>query len=406
MATMSAVVRVRVQNFKSIAACDVRLGPLTVLVGRNGTGKSNFVDVLRFVRDALADTLEGALRARGGVDRVRRMSKTKPRNFGIRLTVNLPDGVVGNYAFKIAAESDGGFAVQREECSLTSEEPLIAARQASFRVEEGRLRSSSHSISAVIEKDRLALVRVSDMPEFRPLYDSLREMSFHVLDPARMRDLQSPDPGHALAPDGHNVAAVIRKLQRADDGQAIDRINEHLRAVVPGTVGVSCVDLGPKETLQFEQEGKPKPLFAASMSDGTVRALGVLVALFQPLASNGARRPSLVAIEEPEVAIHPGAVRVLGDALLAASDRVQVLVTTHSPDLLDHEAFDDATIRSVEMQAGSTKIGELAESERTAIRERLFTAGELLRQDQLKPDPATADIEPEQLMLFDAPADA
>ena len=70
----ASVTRVVLKNFKSIAACDVKLGPLTVLVGPNGSGKSNFVDSLRFVSDSLTTTLDHALRDRGGINEVRRRS--------------------------------------------------------------------------------------------------------------------------------------------------------------------------------------------------------------------------------------------------------------------------------------------------------------------------------------------
>src|SRR3954469_24802447 len=66
--------RVVVSNYRSIEACDVRLGPLTYLVGPNGSGKSNFLDALRFVADALRSSLDHALRDRGGIKQVRRRS--------------------------------------------------------------------------------------------------------------------------------------------------------------------------------------------------------------------------------------------------------------------------------------------------------------------------------------------
>lgn len=73
------------------------------------------------------------------------------------------------------------------------------------------------------------------------------------------------------------------------------------------------------------------------MSDGTLRALGILAAIFQ--GSNGTRVP-LVAIEEPEVALHPAAAGVLLDGLRETSQFTQLLVTSHSPDVLDDESID------------------------------------------------------------------
>jgi predicted ATPase len=395
--------KVLLRNFKSIEACDVSLEDLTVLVGPNGSGKSNFVDAIRFVRDAVAVTLEHALRERGGVERVRRMSKTKPRHVRIGLAVALPDGRDAAYEFEVGAEKDGGFFVSREECRIGSQGSVGGAW---FRIEDGKVIAGHPAITSLVERDSLALVRLSGTPEFRGLFDVLCGMSFHNLDPARMRDLQDSDAGHVFAGDGRNIAAVLRHLERAGDKLAIRHVNEFLRAVVPGIRQVQHAEIGPKETLEFVLDDMPKPLLASSMSDGTVRALGVLVALFHPAISNGSRPTSLVGIEEPEVAIHPGAVAAIGDALLSASERVQVLVTTHSPDLLDHEGFREQHLRGVAVQGGCTVIGPVGATDRDVIRERLFTPGELLRQDLLRPDPAATRVEAMQLSLFPERRDA
>ena len=74
------ITRVILKNYKSIAACDVHLGPLTFLVGRNGSGKSNFLDALRFVADALNTSLDHAIRDRGGINDVRRRSRGHPNH--------------------------------------------------------------------------------------------------------------------------------------------------------------------------------------------------------------------------------------------------------------------------------------------------------------------------------------
>jgi len=83
MASSVFIRRVRARNFKSIAACDVELGPLSHLVGPNGSGKSNFLDVLHFVKDALQGSLENALHLRGGLSEVRRRSGGHPKHWTI-----------------------------------------------------------------------------------------------------------------------------------------------------------------------------------------------------------------------------------------------------------------------------------------------------------------------------------
>jgi len=218
-------------------------------------------------------------------------------------------------------------------------------------------------------------------------------MGFYNLNPDRIRDLQSPDPGELLTRDGSNLSSVLTQISTRAPG-AKARIEEYLAQVVPGVIGVDSRVVGPMETLEFRQmvAGSPDPwrFLAASMSDGTLRALGILVALFQPGKANGARVP-LVGIEEPETALHPAAAGVLRDGLNDASESIQVLVASHSPDLLDDDHIDVEAIRAVVAEGGTTHIARIDEAGRTAIRDHLYTAGELLRLNQLAPDQQEAD---------------
>jgi predicted ATPase len=138
------------------------------------------------------------------------------------------------------------------------------------------------------------------------------------------------------------------------------------------------------------------------MSDGTLRALAVLVALFQGLSE---QHVSLIGIEEPEIALHPGAAGALRDALLEAANHRQVLVTSHSPELLDSLEISDEQLVSVVSEGGRTLVSGLDAKTRAVLRQRLFTAGELLKRGQLEPDKEAAVVDPEQLSLFDGDAE-
>src|SRR6266511_1671737 len=107
MSDATFLTRVVLRNYKSIAACDLRMRPLMFLVGPNGSGKSNFLDALRFVADSLNSSLEQSLRDRGGIQSVRRRSRGHPTHFGIRVDMKLPDGRGGASSFKVGAERDG-----------------------------------------------------------------------------------------------------------------------------------------------------------------------------------------------------------------------------------------------------------------------------------------------------------
>jgi predicted ATPase len=110
-----------------------------------------------------------------------------------------------------------------------------------------------------------------------------------------------------------------------------------------------------------------------------------LLALFQCTERSENDPVPLVGIEEPESTLHPAAAGILFDALHEASHFTQVLVTTHSPDLLDVKDVDVNSLLIVEMAAGETVIGPADEASKSIVRDRLSTAGDLLRQQQLRP---------------------
>ncbi|HOR78594.1 MAG TPA: AAA family ATPase [Kiritimatiellia bacterium] len=394
------ITRVVLNNYKSIKECSVRLGPLAFLVGQNGAGKSNFLDALRLVSDALNTSLEHALRDRGGINEVRRRSSGHPTHFGIRLEWKLPEGTHGIYAFRIGAQKKGAFEVQQEECRIFAESGL---GEESYKVENGVVVKAPVEIAPPASNDRLYLVAAAGLPTFRPIYDALSHMGFYNFNPDTIRDLQPPDPGIVLKRDGSNLASVLGVMER-DKTEVHKRVLNFLSKVVPGIQGIDIRHIGKKETLEFRQlvgtNKDPWRFMAENMSDGTLRALGVLTALFQS-ADNQDKTVPFVGIEEPEAAVHPGAAGVLRDGLRSASLATQIAVTSHSPDLLDDKEISDAQILAVVNRNGETIIAPLDEAGRSVIKERLFTAGELMRLNQLGPDKnALEKITPKQLELF------
>ncbi|HEX8441066.1 AAA family ATPase [Archangium sp.] len=387
--------RVRLRNYRSIAACDVPLGPLTFLVGPNGSGKSNFMDALRLITDALRTSLDHALRDRGGVQEVRRRSSGHPTNFGIRIEFQLPDGASGHFSFEVGARSHGDYAVQKEECAVGG---------ASYLVQEGEVVIKPSPVAPPGSADRLYLVNAAGLPEFRPVFDVLSNMGFYNLNPDKIRALQSPDKGELLARDGFNLSSVLERLEKLDGGGTKRRIEEYLSRIVPGLEGVDPKRVGHMETLEFRQhvEGSKEPwrFPAINMSDGTLRALGILVALLQ---ARGEERVRVVGIEEPEVALHPAAAGIVRDALRDGSRHAQVIVTSHSPELLDAPEVSAEEIVSVTAEQGKTLIARLDEATRSTLKDRLYTAGELLKTNQLTPD-REAVPEPQQLRLFELEA--
>ena len=385
MSAVPFIHRVKLRNYKSIGRCDVRLGPLAVLVGPNGSGKSNFLDALALTRQALDMTLDHALRERGGINEVRRRSGGHPSNFSIELQFTLRDGISqGLYAFEVTSERNGGFSVRSEVCEVGSPNPMAPLTR--FDVREGLLKDSTLRVSLPRPApDRLFLVSASNVDEFRPIYDALTDMAFYSFSPDVMRYPQPPDPGDMLLPTGENLASVIASLEKRNKS-SYTQIQQYLKEITPGVEGVERITIGTLETLQFRQQvaGQKAPwrFPAINMSDGTLRALAVLTALLQ----GDGTTPSLIGIEEPEIALHPGAAGILWDAIQDGRDLTQVLVTTHSPDLLDRKDIATDVILAADSEAGTTQIGPVIESSREAIRDRLATPGELLRKKRLRPE--------------------
>ena len=379
--------QVQIRNYKSIGWCSVELSDLTILVGRNGAGKSNFLDALRFVTDGLKDSLEQAVRSRGGIEAVRRKSTGHPRNFAIRLELLLPELQTARYDFEIAARVQGGFAVKKETLHVSSPSGDTTAH---YSVREGRPTNGSPDRLPVASPDRLYLVAASSLPHFRPVYDALVSMGFYNLNPDAMKELQGSDAGELLHRDGSNIASVVDRLSN-DKPEVFRRIKEYLERIVPGVKEFKRVPLGPRETLEFRQEirGSKNPwtFHAASMSDGTLRALGALTAVTQ--LANRRMPVTLVGIEEPETALHPAASGTLVDALREAASQTQIVVTTHSPDLLDLvDPEKKESLLVVESRGGTTLVASPDTASREAIKNHLYTAGELLRMEQLQPDEA------------------
>ena len=399
---MSVLLRqVTLRNYKSIGQCKVDLSGLNVLVGSNGTGKSNFIDALRLVSESLSETLDYAIRQRGGIGEVRRRSGGHPSHFAISLRLRLDENVNASFAFQVGALPEGAFRVQHEQAHISGD----GLEEAYYVVRDGEIwKGSAHlGTPPKIVEDRLYLGAISGIPAFRSLYDALSRMGFYNINPAEIRELQPHDRGTILSRSGHNLSSVVKRL-RNESPRSLERIEDYLRQIVPGIDGVDHRQLGPRETLEFRQDvqGQRHPwrFYAAAMSDGTLRSLGVLTALFQFTGNKSGAVP-LVAIEEPESTVHPAAAATIMDAVLEASTRGQVIATTHSPDLLDHGELDPRQLIAVTKNGGETLLSPVDAASISAIKDDLYTPGELLRQNQLHPASAPGNNTVRQSDLFE-----
>ena len=393
------VTRVALRDYKSIAACDVALAPVTFLVGRNGAGKTNFLGALRLVADGLRESLDHALSQQLGILGILRRleSRGMADSFGIRLDCSIPDASI-RYAFTVrASKENGGFEVQREDCQIKSRN---SEQEQFYSIREGVVFDSSIDRPPAAALDRLYLVTASGREEFRPAYDALSGINLYNISP---RSVQKPARigDDNLHKDGGNVAGVLARME-SQFPDIKHRIEKYMSVIVPGLNGVTSVAFRDLHFIEFDQD-YPKEntgFLAPSMSDGTLRALAILMALFENVSHDGLSR-HLVGIEEPSNALHPAAYEALMDGIYDASHHTQIIATSHSPTLLDSAYIRPESILSVTSDQGRTYIDPLDDVKRSYLERQLFSLGELLTVDQLSSSTNAFDAGSDRIDIFD-----
>ena len=335
----------RLVGFRSMYKQDVRFDNPTFVVGQNGSGKSNFTDAFAFLSEAMASPLQAVIERRGGFSTVSHRSSARGRPANLTLSVELkkPDSETAEayYYIDLRPRRGNDFEVADERCYATRSDGSkhLFVR----RIVRGSMvwQSSVESLAPAVEPNALALPLVGGDKRFRAVLRFLSDMRTYRIEPEALRAMQDPDGGTGLRSDGRNAASVLREIQRKSPENRT-RICQLLESVVPGTVDVRPKKHGNKLTLEFMQErvaAEPIKFEAFSMSDGTLRVLGLITAVFQRPA------PSLLVIEEPEASMHAGALGAILDVLRLASRSMQVVVTTHSPDILDAKWIEDRHLR-------------------------------------------------------------
>ena len=371
------------KRFRSIPTDRVDFDNPTFLVGRNGSGKSNLVDAFAFLAEAMVTPLQAVFDKRGGISAVRNRTsgRSYPPNLGLGTLFGPLNGEIkgGRYAFEVKALPKYGFEVLREQCLIIAKDGI----RYWFDRTKGKFSSNVKGLDPSLDPASLGLLVVGGDARFAPALRTLSSMRVNAIEPGKLREMQDPDSGINLRPDGSNTASVLREIERQAP-EDVERICEILSTIVPNTRRVYTNKHGNKLSLAFTQEwGDRKRLKfeAFNMSDGTLRALGLLTAVFQHPT------PRVLAIEEPEATIHPGALGAILDLLRLASRKMQVVVTTHSPEVLDAKWIQDHHLRIVDWQEGATRITPVSDASRQALQQHLMGAGELLRSNALDPQP-------------------
>ncbi len=362
----------RLRGFRAFENARLTLDDLTVLVGRNGAGKSTILDAFDFMREALSDSLENAVERRGGIQALFHKGPRAARSISI--------------ALKLRVWSHEGSARSREHAflygftlqSASNTAGDLVAREAFISTMDGSRRPEPLQFHGNRTRDFLVLPLwgPSD-PAGSLLLDALRtSIRTYSLHPAAIR--AEPEIGRAipLSRNGGNAGDVLKRLEK--DKESLVWIVKHLAAITPGIVDIKPGTAAGRRIVQFLQStGRKKNRFEiADMSDGTLRSLAMLLALRQEPA------PALVCIDEIEDSVHPSALAVLLDAVQASTERCQVLLTSHSPEALSHPAVTAGRVRVVEWRDGKSEIFRLSKGAEEIARPP-GSVGELLRTNAL-----------------------
>lgn len=354
--------RIELSGYRPFRDLDATLDDLTVIIGANAAGKSALLDFVRFMSDAVSEPLPPEIDRRcigkalfhaGG-----------PSKISCALTVDL--GRPLRYEVEIHGPV-GTPRVVRER--LATVEPVHPADTRPFafldlRAGSGELRDSGRGVLLPVPwtapPGELALRRMLD-PRQKAAY-RLREAigawrvytGFDVSAESRIRQPAITENAPILAEDGHNLSAVLLWLQ-AEHPDVWAELETHLRSVIPSFRALRVRLRGRGQAMAgWREDGVDEELTLADLSDGTLRFLGWATLCLAP------ELPPLICVDEPETGLHPRVLPVLAGLLRRASERTQVIVTTHAPYFLAQFELDDIAVmrkedgRAVFVRPGSS----------------------------------------------------
>ncbi len=370
------ITSLRLVDFKNFADETLRVGPFTVIVGANASGKSNIRDAFRFLHGigrgyALAEILGGKYGAGGQVEwspirgvpnEISRLQQAEDY-YGFSLSVGMRHGqkkLSYSIGVKRDAQDFGGFRTHEEDLkednsTIFTSHPdtpdpvraqgddthlLLRMGKVQGKKKYGDRLSVRPNQPALTQIGEHGRVRRSHKESAAHVIDTLANMRFLDLAPDRMR--QPAFPGQIVLGDsGENLSTVLRKI--CADPQRKANLIDWTRELTP--MDVQAFEFPVDNVTGLVQlvicESGQRKLSAYSISDGTLRFLAMLAAL---LSEDPAR---LYFFEEIENGLHPSRLRLLLDLIerQTAKSRIQVLTTTHSPDLLS--MVSDETFRSI-----------------------------------------------------------
>ncbi|WP_314430122.1 AAA family ATPase [Microbacterium lacticum] len=371
------ILGIELTNFLSYKRAHLELSDFTAIVGPNASGKSNAVKAFRLLRDIPTYGLPVALARHGGFDQLRHRSNGKPNDPAIKLHFAFDDAPPSFYEISLGSVSGKKYRVKSERALVNygTRGDFVSFHSDGSRLSASeRLNGPDDEIRSVVAPGQSALSTGSFASYV--VQNTLRSIQTIEINPALVGALQDPSSTDEFDPAGSNTTSVFEALTQEERAQ----VTERLSAVVPGIVRIEPQNFADKQTLAFFQHTASgnRKFLAKQMSDGTLRAFAIMLAMTQKT------QPQLVVIEEPEVAIHLGALQSLVEILKSSSSTTQVLITTHSADIIDEVPVD--SLRVVWSDQEQSQLATVSEHTRSVLRSGMITPGALLRADALDPD--------------------
>lgn len=336
-----------VSGFKSVRHLSIELARLNVLIGANGSGKSNFIGVFKFLNRVVEGRLTKHVAEGGYAGRFLHFGPKKTSSLSIEL--GFKEGHYW-YGFRLKPDNEGMLVFDREFCGY-SDNPGSALREGRA-TEEVDFDTGRHE-SRLDEQLGLS---IPGNPVWWVKFFLLEFRVYHFHDTSPTSGVRQPtelNNNDFLREDASNLAAFLYKLQRKER-PSFRRIVEAVRQVAPyfDDFILAPAELNPKFIhLRWKHRSNDDYFDVASLSDGTLRFICLATLLLQPSL------PSVVLLDEPELGLHPSAIVLVAELLRSASTRSQIIVSTQSTTLVNQLRPEEVIV--VESQDGASTFRRL-----------------------------------------------